>query len=575
VRHWTHFVAWIAALALVVSALGRKVETVSAVTHAVSLVDEPVKQIPAEPPPLGWSSWNSFSNTINSEIVRLQAKAMMDSGMKKAGYRYINIDEGWWLGERDASGNIVVVAKQWPALQPGERDGDMSNIVRYIHSLGLNAGIYTDAGEAGCGFYGPDLGPPMAHTGSEGHYEQDFLQFAQWGFDYVKVDWCGGNKENLDPFVQYAEIARAVDRAEKLTNHRLYLSICNWGNNSPWTWAPGVAGVQADIWRTSGDIVAPIVANSPNASRRAEFKNVLDNFDQGIHPEGQHTGYYNDPDMMVFGMAGLNDTQNRVHMSLWAISGAPLLVGADLTKLSTAQMALLTNPDVLAIDQDALGLQGVKVNERGKDLQTWCKVLASPGTRAVLLLNRGATVAEMSLGWSEIGLAESTASVKDVWTGKEFGPAPSFSSRVAAGDAVLLLVHGSDAKTTSYEASANSTQLLGGAMLESCKACPSGHSDALGGEREVRFRVAAIQRPTFVRIDYRNSAAQPVVAQLRAKGHTATNILFPPTAADGGLGDVIVEVEPEPLGQLSTLVFSARNAVGPELESISTFTIGK
>ena len=139
-----------------------------------------------------------------------QAKAMVSSGMKLAGYQYINIDEGWWLGARDASGNIVVEAKQWPALQPGEHDGDMSNIVKFIHAQGLKAGIYTDAGEAGCGFYGPDLGPPMPHTGSEGHYDQDFLQFAEWGFDYVKVDWCGGDHENLDPAVQYAEIAHAI-----------------------------------------------------------------------------------------------------------------------------------------------------------------------------------------------------------------------------------------------------------------------------------------------------------------------------------------------------------------------------
>src|SRR5271166_6113459 len=136
------------------------------------------RQISVTPAPMGWSSWNSFSNT------------MVSSGMKQAGYQYVNIDEGWWLGARDASGNIIVEAKQWPALQPGEHDGDMSNIVKFIHAQGLKAGIYTDAGEAGCGFYGPDLGPPMPHTGAEGYYDQDFLQFAQWGFDYVKVDWC-------------------------------------------------------------------------------------------------------------------------------------------------------------------------------------------------------------------------------------------------------------------------------------------------------------------------------------------------------------------------------------------------
>jgi hypothetical protein len=341
------------------------------------------QQVAVPLPPMGWSSWNSFSNTIDSEITLQQARAMISTGMHKAGYQYVNIDEGWWLGERDQDGNIVVDPKAWPALTPGERPGDMANIVRAIHALGLKAGIYTDAGADGCSTGGPDLGPSYPHTGSEGHYEQDYLQFAKWGFDYVKVDWCGGDKEKLDPAIQYAEIARAIARAESITGHRLYFSICNWGVNSPWTWAPGVGGVTADIWRTSGDIVAPIVANSKNSGRKASFPGVLSNFDQGIHPEAQHTGFYNDPDMMVLGMPGLTDAQNRVHMGLWAISGAPLLVGADLTKLSDATRATLTNPDVIAVDQDALGLQAVKVAEPERGLEVWSKALAKPGERTV------------------------------------------------------------------------------------------------------------------------------------------------------------------------------------------------
>jgi len=317
------------------------------------LAESVAKQIPLTLPPMGWSSWNGFSNTVDSQVIMAQAKAMISTGMAKAGYQYINIDEGWWLGERDADGNIVVDEKAWPALAPGERAGDMANIVRYIHGLGLKAGIYTDAGNDGCSMY-PDLGPVYQHTGSEGHYEQDFLQFAKWGFDYVKVDWCGGDKEKLDPAVQYADIARAIFMAETDTGHPLLFSICEWGKNSPWTWAPNVGGAVADIWRTSGDIVAPIVAHHKFSGRLASFPGVLSNFDEGVHPEAQHTGYYNDPDMMVVGMPGLTDAQNRVHMSLWAISGAPLLVGADLTKLSDATLATLANPEVLAVDQDCL-----------------------------------------------------------------------------------------------------------------------------------------------------------------------------------------------------------------------------
>lgn len=418
-------------------------------TLPVLTAQAPKRNLPIPPPPMGWSSWNSFSNTVDSQIIQNQARAIVANGMHKAGYQYINIDEGWWLGKRDEHGNILVHPKQWPALAPGERAGDMANIVRYIHSLGLKAGIYTDAGFDGCGTVGPDIGPGYPGEGSEDHYEQDFLQFAKWGFDYVKVDWCGGDKENLDPAVQYSEIARAINHAADITGRRLYYSICNWGKESPWTWAPNVGGAPADIWRTSGDIVAPVVANSPNAGRKATFKDMLSNFDQGIHPEAQHTGFYNDPDMMVIGMPGLNDAENRIHMSLWAISGAPLLVGADLTTLTTTTLATLTNPAVVAIDQDPLGLQAVKVREVAPGLEVWSKLLAKPGERAVLLLNRSKVAAPIAVQWSELGLAEPSATVTDPWTGKSLGAFNhQYEATVPAGDALLLLVRGADATFT-------------------------------------------------------------------------------------------------------------------------------
>src|SRR5208282_2503807 len=529
------------------------------------------RQTAVPPPPMGWSSWNSFSNTIDSKIVMEQAKAMVSSGMKQAGYQYINIDEGWWLGARDAKGNIVVEAKQWPALQPGEHNGDMSNIVRFIHSQGLKAGIYTDAGEAGCGFYGPDLGPPMPHTGSEGHYDQDFLQFAEWGFDYVKVDWCGGDRENLDPAVQYAEIAHAIRRAEKISGHRLYFSICNWGSKSPWTWAPGIGGVAADIWRTSGDIVAPIVANTPNGSRMATMKGVLDNFDQGIHPFAQHTGFYNDPDMMMVGMPGLSEAQNRVHMSLWAISGAPLIVGADLAKLDKPTTAILTNHDVLAVDQDALGVQAIKVAESQPGLQVWARPLMGSGAHAVLLLNRNSTPAEIAVNWDAIGLDASTkATVKDLWAGRELGSfAAACTTTVPAGDAVFLVVRGTDAKPTVYEAASHSNVLDGGAMPESCKSCSGGAKVSLGGEKSLTFRITPIKKATFLQIHYINMSPEPVAGQLRVDGQLPTNISFPPTGGAHEIGSITIEVESNQDGEHSTLTFSASCVTGPALESIT------
>ncbi len=476
------------------------------------------KSVPVPPPPMGWSSWNAFSNTINSEITMAQAKAMATSGMQKAGYQYINIDEGWWLGARDKDGNIVVEPKAWPAIAAGERAGDMANIVRYIHSLGLKAGIYTDAGRDGCSTVGPDLGPSYPNTGSEGHYEQDFLQFATWGFDYVKVDWCGGIKNNLDPAVQYAEIARAIARAEAITGHALYYSICNWGKDSPFTWAPNVGGVAADIWRTGGDIVAPIVAHSKNADRKAEFKEVLREFDQAQHPQAQHTGYYNDPDMMVVGMAGLTEQQNRAHMSLWAVSGGPLLVGADLTRLSATDLATLTNSDVVRIDQDSLGLQSVLAVETAPGLQVWSKPLSKSGERAVVLLNRTAAAAPISVHWSDLGLSDdASADVRDVWAGSDRGQfRGSYTATVPAADLILLIVRGTESPTIHYQPAVQKTGEVVFASVSS------------------RFPV------TRVDIDYVNPGKTPRFCELRVNGQVATRIAFPPTAHGAAIGTISI-----------------------------------
>jgi len=508
------------------------------------------RQIAVPPPPMGWSSWNSFSNTVDAKVIMSQARAMAANGMAKAGYQYVNIDEGWWLGQRDAEGNIVVDAKAWPALAPGERDGDMANIVRYIHSLGLKAGIYTDAGMDGCSLY-PDLGPVYQHVGSEGHFEQDFLQFAKWGFDYVKVDWCGGDKEKLDPAVQYAEVARAIGKAEAVTGHRLYFSICEWGNNSPWTWAPNVGGAPADIWRTSGDIVAPIVPHQKFSGRLASFPGVLSNFDHGIHPEAQHTGFYNDPDMMVVGMPGLMDAQNRVHMSLWAISAAPLLAGADLTTLSDATLATFTNPEVIAVDQDSLGLQGVKAASYGDGLEVWSKALSTPGDRAVLLLNRTGDPTAIAVHWSDLGLSDaSPASVRDIWARKDLGSfSSSYSATVQSNDAIMLIVRGSEGKLTTYT--------------------PAG-ADGLRKDQEVSFtNVSSRVHMARVQISYTNADKAPRFAELRVNGQIATRIAFPPTGSENTAGAVWIEAVFDRDGANNVLRFSPISGPGLNIQSIA------
>lgn len=477
-----------------------------------------------------------------------QARAMATNGMRRAGYQYINIDEGWWLGKRDTDGHFIVSTTAWPAIAPTDKPGDMSNIVRFIHSLGLKAGIYTDAGRDGCGMY-PDLGPVYRDVGSEGHYEQDFLQFARWGFDYVKVDWCGGDKEKLDPAVQYHEIARAIQHAEEATGHHLYFSICNWGNQSPWTWAAHIGGDSADVWRTSGDIVEPIVAGERHADRKAGFDKMLANFDAGIHPQAQQTGAYNDPDMMVVGMPGFSDKQNRVHLSLWAISGAPLIVGADLTTLTPNTLAMLNDPEMLAIDQDPLGLQAIKVAEAEQGLQVWSKRLTKPGSRAVLLLNRTNIAHEMRFDAGNLGLT-GPVKIRNLWSKSDLGAFDhAFTMHVDAGDAILLRVTGTDLPIKVYPPKISD---------------PSSHHCS---GREYRFeKLRAHSQWARVDVVYTNEDRVPGYANLRVNDQTPIRVAFPPTGHDNGT--ITVQALFDRAGATNVMTFSPASDSVADISSI-------
>ena len=344
---------------------------------------------------------------------------MVSSGLKAAGYQYVNIDEGWWQGTRDAAGNITVDTADWP--------GGMPAIADYIHSLGLKAGIYTDAGKDGCGYYFPTGRPAAPGSGSEGNYARDFLAFSQWGFDFVKVDWCGGDKEGLDAKTAYTAIADAIKKATEQTGRPLVLSVCNWGNQSPWSWGPSIS----TMWRTSQDII--YYGSTPEMSK------VLGNFDSAQHPAAQTPGHYNDPDMLIVGMPGFSAAQNRTHLALWAISSAPLLAGNKLDSMSVDTKSVLTNGELIAIDQDPLAKQATRVaDDAGR--QVYSKVLSGTGRRAVLLLNRSSSTATLTVRFADIGIG-ATATVRNVWTATDLGPqTTSYSTSVPAQDSVLLTI---------------------------------------------------------------------------------------------------------------------------------------
>ena len=304
-------------------------------------------------------------------------------------------------------------------------------------------------------------------------------------------------------------------------------------------------GRPADIWRTSGDIVDPIVAGHEHSDRKASFEKMLGNFDQGVHPEAEHSGYYNDPDMMVLGMPGLTDEQNRVHMALWAISGAPLLVGADLTKLNAEALATLTNPEILAVDQDAAGLQAVKVAEPAPGLQAWSKALAAPGSRAVLLLNRTATDAPITVSWANLDLDGSTVRVTDAWTGKLLvSQKDRFTAMVGKQDGMLLLVTGREGPMDVYHPSA-----------------PQKHAT---GFEHVKGRGALAR----ILISYSNPDSAPRFAQFRVNGEDVTRIAFP-SSGKNGAGQLWIQAMLSRKGPDNLVIFSADCGAGPVIHSIA------
>jgi hypothetical protein len=345
---------------------------------------------------------------------------------------------------------------------------------------------------------------------------------------------CGGDKENLSANVQYGEIARAIARAEQITGKRLYYSICNWGKQSPWTWGPGVGGSIQDIWRVSDDIVAPVVASGPHTERKVAFDKMMRNFDQGIHPEAQHTGYYNDPDMMVLGMPGMNAEQNRLHMALWAVSSAPLIIGADLTKLDVDTLDTFRNSDAIAIDQDPLGLQCIKVKEPSHGLEIWSKFLSTPGSRAVLLLNRTYFPAPISVAWTDLGLKDGTADVRDVWANKNLGADKGpFKATIPAQDAILLLVRGSEARTV------------------------FGH-------------VSQVSSPfAQIKILYTNEAQSAEIVGLYVNGEAGTRVAFPPTK--GAMASVWIQARLDRQGEMNKLTFDTSPASRLKIESLDVY----
>ena len=362
----------------------------------------------AATPPMGWNSWNHFAGRVTDADVRAAADALVASGMRDAGYIYVNIDDTW-EGKRDAQGNIHSNSK-FP---------DMKGLADYVHSRGLKLGIYSSPGPQTCAKF----------PASYGHEQQDANTYARWGIDYLKYDLCSYGKvmeqeSNGDLQKKWTMMQQAYEKMHEalVATHRpIVYSLCQYGLDAVWKWGPQVGG---NLWRTTGDI-------SDSYDRMS-----LIGFSQAGLAKYAGPGHWNDPDMLEVGNGHMTSDEYRTHMSLWAILAAPLLAGNDLSKMGEATKSILMNKEVIAIDQDQMGVQGDRVHATGP-FEIWAKPLKG-GDKAVALFNRGNAAYPITVLLSDLGFSGSVKG-RDVWAHKDVGTlTDSYTALVPKHGVVML-----------------------------------------------------------------------------------------------------------------------------------------
>ena len=380
-----------------------------------ALLSSPLDDGLARTPPMGWNSWETFRLRIDEVLIRSTADAIAASGMKDAGYRYVVVDAGWKDKTRNADGTLAVDADKFPS--------GMKALGDYIHSKGLLFGLYTDAGDRDC-----VAGTP----GSKGHEAVDASTFATWGADFVKEDWC--NSEGLDAREAYTKMSEAL----LATGRPILFSLCEWGDNQPWNWAAAVG----HMWRTTGDNKPCWDCGRDTMSRKGGYPRgwtlILDA--QPPLAAFAGPGHWNDPDMLEVGQRGMSLEESRAHFSLWAILAAPLIATNDLRSMPPEIASILLNREVIAVDQDSMGIEGTRVSSEG-GLEIWARRLADGG-RAVVLFNRTAVVARIAVRWTDIGFRDSDRlRVRDLWRHADAGAfRREYSDAVPPHGAVMIRV---------------------------------------------------------------------------------------------------------------------------------------
>ncbi|MGH3378421.1 MAG: glycoside hydrolase family 27 protein, partial [Actinoallomurus sp.] len=357
----------------------------------------------ARTPQMGFNNWNSTGcgSQFNEAMVKGIADLFVSEGLKAAGYQYVNLDDCWALPNRDASGNLVADPTRFP--------NGIKAVADYVHSKGLKFGLYSSAGTMTCNSAG--------FPGGLGHEQQDANLWASWGVDYLKYDNC--NNQGVDAQARY----KAMGDALKATGRPILYSICEWGSNQPWNWAPAIG----NSWRTTGDISDNWGSMLGNAHQNQQLASYA------------APGAWNDPDMLEVGNGGMTDTEYRTHFSLWSEMAAPLLIGSDIRSASTATLTILKNADVIAVDQDSLGKQGTVVSSSG-GLVVMAKPLAN-GDRAVTLTNENGSAATVSTTASAVGMpSASSYKLSNLWTKEISSTSGAISASVPGHGTVMYRV---------------------------------------------------------------------------------------------------------------------------------------
>ncbi len=369
-------------------------------------------------PPMGWNSWNTFGINISADLVKGVADELVRGGYRDAGYTYLVLDDGWMLRDRDSIGNLVADPAKFPQ--------GMKVVVDYVHSKGLKVGIYNCAGATTCGGF----------AGSRGHEYQDARLYASWGIDYLKYDWCNTPKLNAE--AAYTTMRDALFAAKR----PVVFSICEWGDNQPWTWAAPIG----HLWRTTGDIAPCWDCEENHGSWSSWGLLRIVDMRKGIRAVAG-PGHWNDPDMMEVGN-GMMVNEDRAHFSLWAMLAAPLIMGNDIRSASAATREILTNREVIAIGQDALGIQANAAWREGA-LDVWIKPLQN-GDWALCFLNRGDAAYTLKYDWKHHNIADdlakksedfnkATFQIRDVWKKQPLGTTKDVLNAVIPSHDVLML----------------------------------------------------------------------------------------------------------------------------------------